>query len=98
MSIDTSLLVTVALFFGMQSYDYLATPKGEPKQIRILRKGGIRFYRKCLKPTHNSGHIHLADNIPPTFSTQKNRVNNVTVTQWRIGIRLCPVHIWADII
>ena len=74
------------------------TPKGGAKPTRILRKGSIRFYRKCHKLTHNSIRIHLVDKVSPTFSTQKNGVKNETVTQWQKGKPLCPVQIWSDII
>ena len=65
---------------------------------RILQKGDIRFYRKRRELSHNSGILHLADKVSPTFRTQKNGVKNATVTQWRTTTTLCPVHIWAEII
>ena len=37
--------------------------------------------------------LHLADKVSLTFHTQKNRVKNATVTQWRTTTTLCPVRI-----
>ena len=65
---------------------------------RILQKGDIRFYRKRRELFHDIGIIHLADKVSPTFHTQKNRVKNATVTQWRTTTTLCPVNIWSEII
>ena len=36
-------LITGAFFFGMQSCEYYATPKGEDKRIQILQNGDIIF-------------------------------------------------------
>ena len=82
----------------MQSCEYSTNPKGEDKRTRILQKGDIRFYRKRRELSHNSGILHLADKVSPTFHTQKNGVKNATVTQWRTTTTLCPVNIWTEII
>ena len=47
----------------------------------ILQKGDIHFYRKRRERSHDSGILHLADKVSPTFRTQKNGVKNATVTQ-----------------
>ena len=91
MSTDIGQIITGAFFFGMRSCYYSTIPKGEAKLTHILRKGDIIFYRKYHKLTHNSGFIHLAEKVSPTFRTQNNRVNISTVTQWQIGKRLCIV-------
>ena len=65
---------------------------------RILQKGDIQFYRKRRELSHNSGILHLADKVSPTFHTQKNGVKNATVTQWRTTTTFCPMRIWAEII
>ena len=63
-----------------------------------FREGIYVFYRKRRELSHNSGILHLADKVSPTFHTQKNGFKNATVTQWRKTTTLCPVHIWAEII
>ena len=35
----------------------------------ILQKGDIRFYRKRRELSHDSGILHLADKVSPTFRT-----------------------------
>ena len=67
-------LITGAFFFGMRSCKYSTTPKGEDKRTRILQKGDIHFYIKLRKLSHDSGILHLADKVSPTFHTQKNGV------------------------
>ena len=62
-------LIAGAFFFGMRSCEYFTTPKGEDKGTRILQKGDIRFYRKCREISHDSGILHLADKVSPTFRT-----------------------------
>ena len=91
-------LISGAFFFVMRSYEYSTTPKGEDKHTRILQKGDISFYRKCRELSHDSGILHLADKVSPTFRTQKNGAKNATVEQWRTTTTLCPVHIWGGII
>ena len=85
-------------FFVMLSFRYSSNPKGEDKITLILQKGYIRFYRERIELFHNSGILHLADKVSPTFGTQKNWVKNSTVKQWRTTTTLYPVHIWAEII
>ena len=82
----------------MQSCKYSTTPKGEDKRTHILQKGDMRFYRKRRELPHDSGILHIADKVSPTFRTQKNGVKNSTVTQWRTATTLCPVRIWEEII
>ena len=60
---------------------------------RILQKGDIRFYKKCRELSHDSGILHIAGKVSPTFCTQKNRVKNATVKQWQTAITLFPVRI-----
>ena len=91
-------LIAGALLFGIQSCEYLETPKGEAKLTCILCKGDIRFYREHHELIHNSGRIQLVKKNSPTFRTQKNGSKNTTLTQWRRGKCLCLVHIWANII
>ena len=88
-------LIAGAFFFSMWSCEYSITPKGEDKFIRILQKRDIHFYRKCCELSHDSGILHLADKISPTFRTQKDGVKNATVTQWWTATTLCLVRIWA---
>ena len=76
-------LIAGAFFIGMRSCEYYTTPKGEEKRTHIIQKGDIRFYRKRRELSHDSGILHLADKVSPTFCTQKNGVKNATVTQWR---------------
>ena len=81
--------------------DNASTPKnirGKNKQTCILRKGGIRFYRKRRELPHISSCIHITYNVSSTLRTQNNGFNNTTVTQWRTGKHLCPVQVWVDII
>ena len=82
----------------MRSFDYSTTPKGENMQTCILRKRGIRFYRKLRELLNSSGFIHLVDKVSPKFREQKNGVKNATVNQWRTGKHLGMVQVWADII
>ena len=74
------------------------TPKGEDKCTRILQKGNIRFYGKRREPPHDSGILHLANNVSLTFRTLKNGVKNSTVTQWQRTTTLYLVRIWVEII
>ena len=98
--LNTSIgqLIAGTFFFGMQSCEYSTTPKGEDKRTRILHKGDIHFYMKRREVSHESGILHLADKVSPTFRTQKNGVKNATMTQWRTTTTICPVNIWAEII
>ena len=86
-------MISGAFFFGMRSYKYSKTPKGEEKLTHILQKGDIHFYRKLRKLSHGSGILHLADKVSPKFRRQKNGVKNATVTQWWTATTLCPVRI-----
>ena len=69
-----------------------------PQCTRILQKGDINLYRKLRELSNDSGILHLADKVSPTFRTQAKGVKNAAVTQWRTTTTLCPVHIWAEII
>ena len=82
----------------MRSCNDSTTPKGGDKLTHILQKEDIRFYRKRRELSHNSGILHLADKVSPTFRKQKNGVKNATVTQWRTAKTLYPVRIWAETI
>ena len=62
-------LIAGAFFFGMRSCEYSATPKGGDKHTRILQKGDISLYRKHRELSHDSGILHLADKVSPTFGT-----------------------------
>ena len=73
-------LTSGAFFFDIWSCKYSTNPKGEEKCTLILQKGDTRFYRKCREISHDSGILHLADEVSPTFRTQKNGVKNATVT------------------
>ena len=65
---------------------------------RNIQKGDIRFYRKRRNISHDSGILHLANNVYPTLHTQKNGVKNTTVTQCWTTTTLCLVRIWLKII
>ena len=91
-------MVAGAFLFSMRSCKYSASPKGWHKQTRILRKGDIKCYRKRRKLPHSSRRLNLVDKVSLTFRTQKNGVNNATVTQWRKGKHICPVQVWADLV
>ena len=67
-------LVSGAFFFGMRSCKYATTPKGEDKRTHIIQKGDISFYRKRREISHESGILHLDDNVSLTFCAQKNGV------------------------
>ena len=82
----------------MKSCEYSTNIKGENKHTHILQKGDVKFYRNHHELPHESGILHLADKIYPTFRTQKNGVKHSTVTQWRKTTNLCLVRIWAEII
>ena len=86
------------IFFGMLSCEYSATPKGENKLTRILRKGYIRFYRKRHELLKSRGCIHLLDKVSLAFRNQKNGVKNATLNQWQTGKHLWPVQVWPNII
>ena len=64
-------LISGEFFFDMKSCKYSTTPKGGHKRTCILRKGGIKFYRKRRKLSHSSRRLHLSDKVSPTFWTQK---------------------------
>ena len=95
---DIAQLISDVFFFGIQSCEYSTTTKGENKRTHILHKGDIQFLRKCHELPHDSGILHLADKVSPTFRTHKNGVKNATVTQYRTSTSLCQVRIWAEII
>ena len=98
--LNTSIgqLVAGAFFFGMQSCEYSKNPKGEGKRTRILQKGYICFYKNRRELSHDSGILHLAEEVSLTFHTQKYRGKNATVTKWWMATTFCPVRIWAEII
>ena len=48
--------------------------------------------------SHDSGILHIADKVSPTFLTQKKGVKNATVIQWQTVTTLCLVLVWAEII
>ena len=76
-------LIAGTLFFGMRSYEYSTTPKGDNKQTSILWKGGIKLYRKVCELMNSRFHmqmpykvyIHLANKASPTF--QKNKMMSI---------------------
>ena len=98
LSTSIGQLIAGDFFFGMKSCEYYTTPNGDNKQINILRKGEIRFYRKQRELMHSSGCIHLEEKESLKFRTQNNGVTNTTLTQWRTGKHLCQVKLWSDII
>ena len=59
---------------------------------------GYTFLQKRRELSHDSGILHLAYKVFPEFRTQKNGVENNTVTQWRTSTTLYLVRIWAEII
>ena len=67
-------LIVGVFFFGMRSCLYSTTTKGDNKNIRILQKGDIRFYRKRRELSHDSGTLHMDDKVSLEFRTQKNCV------------------------
>ena len=69
-----SKILVLSFFTSVQRNQFGTTTK------RILHKGDIRFYRKRRELSHNSGILHLADKVSPTFRTQKYGVKNTTVT------------------
>ena len=97
LNISIGQLIAGAFFFSMRSCEYYTTPKGEERFTCILQKGDIRLHRKRRELSHDSGMLHIPDKASPTFRTQKNRLKNATVTQWRTTTTLCLVRIWAEI-
>ena len=98
LSTSIGKLLLGAFLFGMWSCEYPTTPKGENKQTRILQKGYVRFYRKRRNMPQRNGGIHMVEKLSLTFLTQKNCVNDATVSQWSTGKHLYLVKIWSDTI
>ena len=69
----------------MQPLEYSTNPKVENKITNILRKGGIRIYRKCRDLLHISSCIYLSDKVSPTLRAHNNGFKKATVTQWGTG-------------
>ena len=70
------------------------TPKGYTKRARIIKKGGIDFYRNILEITHSSVIFHIEDKAYPTLQARKHGVKNDTGTGKQRFLSI----IWDDII
>ena len=64
-SLNTAIvqLIAGAFLFGMKSCEYSTNIKGDNKHTHILQKGDVQFYRKLHELSHESGILHLANNI-----------------------------------
>ena len=98
--LNTSIGQLIAGAFSLAWYPMSTQlpPKGRTHTHTSFRRGIYHFYRKCHKLPHDSGILHLDDKVSPIFRTQKKRVKNATVTQWRTTTTLCSLRIWEEII
>ena len=99
LEIATSWLLIGAIFFAMQSCEYLRTALEETKRTKIVRLKNITFKKdnKILK--HNSTLLEKVDLVRIRFCFQKNDKRDVCVHMFKSGDNLlCPVVAWAKTI
>ena len=85
-------LTAVAIFFAMQSCEYLKVIQAKKGQINILCFHNPQFFRDRKLIEHNDQHLEFSDCISITFEMQKKDERNNTVTQMALGdINMCPM-------
>ena len=92
-------LTTVAIFFAMQSCEYLKVTQAEKQQPNILRLSNLRFFKDGKLIEHKNPHLEFLDCISITFEMQKKDEKNNTVTQMALGdVNMCPVRMGATVV
>ena len=91
-----SWLLIGAIFFAIQSCEYLQTVAEEKKRTKIVRVGNIIFKKENRIIPHYSSNLELADLVRIKFSFQKNDKRNIFIHMFKSGDPiLCPVIAWA---
>ena len=89
----------MAIFFAMQSCDYLKVTHAKKRQTNTLCLCNLRFFRDGKLIEHNNPHLDFSDSISITFEMQKKDEKNNTATQKASGkVNMCPVRMAASII
>ncbi len=92
-------LTVVAIFFAMQSCEYLKVTQAEKQQTNILRLRNLQFFRDRKLIEHNNPHLKFSDCVSITFKMQKKDEKNDTTTQKASGtVNMCQVRMAASII
>jgi hypothetical protein len=92
-------LTAVAIFFAMQSCEYLKVTQAAKGQTDILCLRNLRFFRDGKLIEHNDPHLEFSDCISITFEMQKKDEKNDTTTQKASSeVDMCPVRMDASII
>jgi hypothetical protein len=92
-------LTAVAVYFAMQSREYLKVPQAKKRQTDILCLHNLRFFRDRKLIEHNNPHLEFSDCISITFEMQKKDEKNDTTTQKALGqVNMCPVRMVASIV
>jgi len=91
-----TMLLKGAIFFAMQSCEYLKTSVEERKRTKIIGKGDILFkkYNRIVK--HDDPALSTSDLVRITLRYQKNDKRDVCIHMFRSGDSLlCPAIAWA---
>jgi hypothetical protein len=90
-------LLIGAIFFAMQSCEYLKKSTEEKKQTKIIHVGDILFKKNNRVSRHDNPDLHMADLVRIKFCFQKNDKWDVCIHMFRSGDPLlCPVMAWAQ--
>jgi hypothetical protein len=89
----------MAIFFAMQSCEYLKVTQAKKQRTGILCLRNLRFFKDGKLIEHNDPQLEFSDCISITFEMQKKDEKNDTVTQRASGdINMCPVRMAAAIV
>jgi hypothetical protein len=92
-------LTTMAIFFAMQSCEYLKVTQADKQWTNILRLHNLRFFKDRKLIEHNNPHLKFLDCISITFAMQTEDEKNNTITQMALGnINMCPVRMGIAIV
>jgi hypothetical protein len=92
-------LTIVAIFFAMQSCEYLKVTQAKKQQTDILHLCNLQFFKDGKLIEHNDPHLKFSDCISITFKMQKKDKKNDTITQMASGdVNMCPVRMGAAIV
>jgi hypothetical protein len=91
-------LTTIAIFFAMQSCEYLKVTQAKKRQTDILHLCNLHFFKDGILIKHNNPHLEFSDCISITFEMQKKDMKNDTVMQMSLGdVNMCLVRMRAAI-
>lgn len=92
-------LTTLAIFFAMQSCEYLKVTQAKKQRTEILRLHNLQFFKDSKLVEHNNPQLEFSDCVTIAFEMQKKDEKNNSVTQMASGeIYMCPVWMTAAIV